>query len=89
MAPETLTQEINLAFMAAFAFAGPILIVGAMVGLVIAIFQAVTQIQEQAFPQTVKIIVITAMLLGLGTRLASPIIDHGTHVFAEFPRLVP
>ena len=47
--------------------AGPILIVSIVVGLVIAIFQAATQIHEQTLTFVPKLLVIALMLLLMGS----------------------
>lgn len=50
----------------ALKIAGPVLIVSMIVGLLISIFQAVTQIQEQTLTFVPKMISIIAVLLILG-----------------------
>lgn len=50
----------------------PPLVVSTILALVIAIIQAVTQIQEQTLGQTVKLFVISLMLLAMGPALAAP-----------------
>ena len=51
----------------AFQLGGPLLIISIVVGLVIAIFQAATQIHEQTLTFVPKLIVIALVLLILGT----------------------
>lgn len=60
----------------AFKVAGPLLIVSIIIGLVIAIFQAATQIHEQTLTFVPKVIVLSIMLLVLGSWMIT--------VFAEF-----
>ena len=55
------------AMVVAFQLGGPLLIVSIVVGLVIAIFQAATQIHEQTLTFVPKLIVIALLLLILGT----------------------
>lgn len=47
--------------------AAPILIVSILVGLIVAVFQAATQIQEQTLTFVPKVLVIALMLLLLGS----------------------
>ncbi len=47
--------------------AAPILIVSILVGLIISIFQAATQIQEQTLTFVPKVLVIALMLLLMGS----------------------
>ena len=60
----------------AFKIAGPLLIVSIVIGLVIAIFQAATQIHEQTLTFVPKVLVLSVMLLVLGSWMIK--------VFSEF-----
>ena len=51
----------------AFKIAGPLLIVSIVIGLVIAIFQAATQIHEQTLTFVPKVLILSVMLLVLGS----------------------
>ena len=53
-------------------------------GYVISLFQAVTQIQEQTLPQTIKIFVIALVLLTSGTMLAAPLYSLSEDIFTNF-----
>lgn len=55
------------AMIIAFKMAGPFLIASILIGLVIAIFQAATQIHEQTLTFVPKVAVIAVMLLVLGS----------------------
>lgn len=55
------------AMIIAFKMAGPFLIASILIGLVIAIFQAATQIHEQTLTFVPKVVVIAIMLLVLGS----------------------
>lgn len=55
------------AMIIAFKMAGPFLIASILIGLVIAIFQAATQIHEQTLTFVPKVAVIAIMLLILGS----------------------
>lgn len=64
--------------------AGPPLIVGTVVAFIIGLFQAVTQIQEQTLPQTVKMIAIGAVLLMFGGLLSAPLYNLSDQLFSNF-----
>lgn len=53
----------------------PLLIVSMLVGLIIAVFQAATQIHEQTLAFVPKIIVIAIMLLALGSWMLTSLSD--------------
>jgi flagellar biosynthesis protein FliQ len=60
-------DEVREALLTALIVSAPILGAGVVVGLVISIFQAVTQIQEQTLafvPKIVAMILVTIVLLG-------------------------
>jgi flagellar biosynthesis protein FliQ len=60
-------ETVRMALMEALTLSLPILGAGLVVGLIISLFQAVTQIQEQTLvfvPKIVTMIVVALMLLG-------------------------
>ena len=61
--------------------AGPVLLVSIVVGLIIAIFQAATQIQEQTLTFVPKVLIIALMLLLLGSWIYSNIHDFTIMIF--------
>ncbi|MDX0177413.1 flagellar biosynthetic protein FliQ [Sinorhizobium meliloti] len=88
MGEDQVAFEIGMSVMATFAFAAPVLSLAAVLGLVIAVFQAATQIQEQTIAQIVKILVISITLLVFGRALATPLIEHSIHILNDFPTMV-
>lgn len=61
--------------------AGPPLIVSIIVGLIIAIFQAATQIQEQTMTFVPKLLVIALSILLLGSWIYSTMNDFTLRIF--------
>lgn len=61
----------------------PILGVAAGVGLLVGLFQAVTQIQDQSLPQSVKLIAVMLTLALFGAVLATPLLHETKIMFAE------
>ena len=61
--------------------AGPILVVSIVVGLVIAIFQAATQIHEQTLTFVPKLLVIALMLLLMGSWIYTQIGGFTVEIF--------
>ncbi len=60
-------QIFRSAMYMAFKIAAPLLIASILIGLVIAIFQAATQIHEQTLTFVPKVVVIGLMLVVLGS----------------------
>jgi flagellar biosynthetic protein FliQ len=65
--------------------AGPMLIPALVVGLIVAILQASTSIQEQTLTFVPKIIVILAMLAILGGWMFSTLGQYTTELFRRIP----
>ena len=60
---------------------GPLLIVALVVGLIVSLLQAVTQIQEQTLVFVPKVIAIAVTLALLGAFMLSSLSDFSTHLF--------
>ena len=65
----------------------PILLASMVVGLVIAIFQAATQIHEQTLTFVPKLIIIIIAILILGPWMAKQIMELFTYLFDLMTRL--
>ena len=66
----------------------PILGAALVVGLIIAIFQAVTSIQEQTLTTVPKIFAILAILALLGGWMFASMRDYTVQIFQMIPQLV-
>ncbi len=66
----------------------PVLGVALVVGLIIAIFQAVTSIQEQTLTTVPKIFAILAILALLGGWMFASMRDYTVQLFQMIPQLV-
>lgn len=61
--------------------AGPVLIVSMIVGIIISILQAATQIHEQTITFVPKLLVIGIMLLMMGSNMMETLSDFTIHIF--------
>ena len=68
--------------------AAPMLLAGLVIGLVISVFQAVTQIQEQTLSFIPKIVAIAAVLVILGPWMLGQILTYTTNLYESIPGLV-
>lgn len=82
MSPEQVMEIMKEAMLVAFEIAGPMLIISIVVGLIIAIFQAATQIHEQTLTFVPKLIVIALVLLALGTWMFKVMDEFVQELFA-------
>ncbi|MFA6119539.1 MAG: type III secretion system export apparatus subunit SctS [Parachlamydiales bacterium] len=63
---------------------GPPIIISMVLGLLVAIFQAATQIQEQTLSFTVKLFAVILTLMMLGGWLGAQMIQYTTTIFSNF-----
>ncbi len=62
----------------------PPLLIGTVVAFLIGLLQAITQIQEQTLPQTIKILVIGFVLIAFGSTLTAPLYSASDEIFTTF-----
>lgn len=62
----------------------PPLLLATIIAFMVGLFQAVTQIQEQTLPQTIKIMVIGFMLIAFGGVLTAPLYSASDEIFSRF-----
>jgi flagellar biosynthetic protein FliQ len=85
------TTAVNLATQAmtlAMEVGGPLLLVGLAVGLVVSLFQAVTQIQEQTLSFIPKIVGVALVIVVLGPWMLGQLVSYTQNLFHSIPSLV-
>ncbi|MGF2054418.1 flagellar biosynthesis protein FliQ [Vagococcus fluvialis] len=81
MTTELVLDVMHQAFLKIILIAGPILIVAMVVGLVISIIQATTQIQEQTLSFVPKLLVVFFFLIVLGNFMLNILIEFTKELF--------
>jgi flagellar biosynthetic protein FliQ len=76
------------AIMTAMLLAGPMLILALVVGLVVSVIQAVTQIQEQTLSFVPKLFAVGAAFLIALPWMMQVMIKYTTELFRSFPVLI-
>ncbi len=87
MTPETVMSMTYQALRVALSMAGPLLLVTLLVGLVISIFQAATQINEMTLSFIPKLLAVGATLVLLGPWLISTMVDYIRTLLESIPGL--
>ena len=77
-------QAMQLAFKVAM----PLLLVGLAVGLLVSIFQAVTQIQEQTLTFIPKIVAMGLVLVVAGPWMLSEVITYTEQLYSSIPTMI-
>jgi flagellar biosynthetic protein FliQ len=75
------------AFMIALQIGGPLLLSSLVVGMLVSVFQAVTQINEQSLSFVPKILVVAGALAFLGPWMATTLISYMVNTFDSLPQL--
>ena len=75
------------ALLVALKLSAPLLVASIAIGLVVAIFQAATQIHEQTLTFVPKVLAIALMLIGLGSWMMTLMNDLVQNLFAMMTRL--
>ena len=88
MTDSFVAQVVRDALMMVLIISAPILAGGMVVGLIISILQATTQIQEQSLTFVPKLIVVLALLFVLAPWITNVLVGYTTELYAKIPQLV-
>lgn len=88
MTAETVMSMAYQAMKIALALAGPALLAALVVGLIISIFQAATQINEMTLTFIPKILAIVVVFVLTGPWLIGLMVDYIRQLFGSIPTLV-
>jgi type III secretion HrpO family protein len=83
------SQVVNLAYqgmLLILILSAPPILISLFFGLLVAIFQAATQIQEQTLSFTIKLVAVTLTLMILGGWLGAQIMTFALNIFTKFPQ---
>ena len=67
---------------------GPILLLGLIAGLVVSVFQATTQINEQTLSFIPKIVIVLVVVVLFGPWMHHTLMEFSRGVFAQIPDMV-
>jgi type III secretion protein S len=85
MSPEPFLIKVNAALVTVLLVSSPVLAAAVLVGLLVGLGQALTQIQDQTLPQAVKLVAVLLVILVLGPMFARQIADQASMALDEFP----
>lgn len=81
------SQAIQLAYqgmLLILILSAPPIVVSMFFGIIVAIFQAATQIQEQTLSFTIKLVAVTLTLMFMGGWLGGQIMSFASNIFLNF-----
>jgi len=88
MTPETVVDVMRNAMELAAIMAGPILLAGLVAGVLVSIFQATTQINDQTLVIVPKILATLVALMFLGSWMLQVYIDYTRKLLLSLPTMV-
>jgi flagellar biosynthetic protein FliQ len=87
MSPITAIELVRHAITMTLMLAGPLLITGLIVGILVSLFQAVTQVQEQTLTFIPKAVCVGVVLLILLPWMLRQLIEYLTGIMRSLPML--
>jgi flagellar biosynthetic protein FliQ len=88
MSPEQVLTLGSEAMQTTLLVAAPVLGTALMIGLIVSIFQAATQINEQTLSFIPKLVGVMAVLILAGHWMLMTMVDYMHHVFTMIPQMV-
>lgn len=88
MTPDTVIKLAEQSIYTVILLCAPLLLVALGVGLLVSIFQAMTQIQEQTLSFIPKILAVFISLVLFGPWMLTTIVDFTRNLFRELPTLI-
>lgn len=88
MDQDTVVSLATQAMMLSLKIAGPILLLGLVIGLLVSIFQAVTSIQEQSLSFIPKIVGVAVLIVVLGPWMLDQLVGYAQNLYMSIPSLI-
>ena len=88
MTPETVIDIMRSAVQAGGTIVAPVLLIGLATGIIVSVFQAATQINDQTLVIVPKILVTLLTLMVLGSWMLQMYLDFMRTLFLNLPQFV-
>jgi flagellar biosynthesis protein FliQ len=88
MDQDTVISLAQQAMSLAMKVGGPLLLVGLAIGLIVSVFQAVTQIQEQSLSFIPKIVGVAVVVVVAGPWMLGQLLGYTEELYRSIPALV-
>lgn len=88
MTPETVVDVGRQALLVMLLLGAPLLLTALVVGLVVSVFQAATQINEATLSFLPKLLGIAAVAAGAGAWMLQTLVDYTRTLFQSIPSLL-
>jgi len=88
MTPDTVVAIVRQALELAMLAAGPLLLASLVMGLLVSVFQAATQINEMTLSFIPKLLVMFVVLVLLGPWTLQLLVDYVVRLISSIPALI-
>jgi flagellar biosynthetic protein FliQ len=88
MTPDTVVAIVRQALELAMIAAGPLLLASLLMGLLVSVFQAATQINEMTLTFIPKLLVMFVVLVLMGPWTLGLLVDYVVRLLAAIPTLI-
>jgi flagellar biosynthesis protein FliQ len=88
MTPETVVTVIQRAMEVMVLLGGPLLLTALVVGLIVSIFQAATQINEASLSFIPKLLITFLVFILIGPWMIETAMDYTIRLFQSIPQLI-
>ena len=88
MTPETVLTQSNEALKLALMLGAPLLLTALVVGLIVGLFQAATQINEMTLSFIPKVVAMALVMVATGPWMLGLLVDYTRRLIESIPALV-
>lgn len=88
MTPDTVIKLAEQSIYMIIIISAPMLLIALAVGLIVSVFQAMTQIQEQTLAFIPKILAVFLSLVIFGPWMLTLLLDYTRDLFQQLPQLI-
>ncbi|MFD1032785.1 MULTISPECIES: flagellar biosynthesis protein FliQ [Caryophanaceae] len=88
MTPDMVIKLAEQSIYTIIIIAAPMLLIALAVGLLVSVFQAMTQIQEQTLAFIPKILAVFISLVVFGPWMLTTLLDYTRNLFQSLPRII-
>ena len=88
MTPDTVIKLAEQSIYMIIIISAPMLLIALAVGLIVSVFQAMTQIQEQTLAFIPKILAVFLALVFFGPWMLTLLLDYTRDLFQQLPHII-
>ncbi len=85
MSPDVALQQIEQAMLLVMLLSLPPIVVASVVGILVSLLQALTQVQEQTVSFAIKLIAVAVTIAAMASLLGSEMLNFALKLFDGFP----